>query len=58
MEEAKQAAAILGYNYGSSAWYQQSYRVFNKKYRPQIVLQKEDKKELGLVRRVIQGLFK
>ena len=56
VEESKQAALILGYNYGSSAWYEQSYKVFNKKYRPQNI-QRDKKRELGLVRRTIKGLF-
>jgi len=55
VDEAKKAAAILGYNYRSSAWYEQSYKVFNKKYRP--IKLREEKKELGLVRRVIKKLF-
>ena len=32
-DEAKAAAAILGYNYNSSEWYKQSYKVINKKYK-------------------------
>ena len=36
-EEAKQAAAILGYNYQSGEWYERSYKVFNKKKRKKIV---------------------
>ena len=31
-EEAKKYAVLLGYNYQSSKWYKESYRVFNKKY--------------------------
>ena len=31
-EEAKKYAILLGYNYQSSEWYKESYRVFNKKY--------------------------
>jgi len=31
-EESKKYANILGYNYLSSKWYKESYRVFNKKY--------------------------
>ena len=31
-EEAKKYAVLLGYNYQSSEWYKESYRVFNKKY--------------------------
>ena len=30
--EAKKYAVLLGYNYQSSEWYKESYRVFNKKY--------------------------
>ena len=32
-EEAKKFANILGYNYNSSEWYKQSYKIFNKKYQ-------------------------
>ena len=31
-EEAKKYAKILGYNYNSSEWFEQSYKVFNKNY--------------------------
>ena len=31
--EAKKYAVLLGYNYQSSDWYKESYRVFNKKYK-------------------------
>ena len=31
-KEAKKYANLLGYNYQSSAWYERSYRVFNKNY--------------------------
>jgi len=55
VDEGKKAAAILGYNYRSSAWYEQSYKVFNKEYRP--IKLREEKKELGLVRRTIKKLF-
>ena len=30
--EAKKYAKILGYNYNSSDWFKQSYKVFNKDY--------------------------
>jgi len=55
VEESKKAAAILGYNYRSSAWYEQTYKVFNKKYRPRVF--KKDKKELGLIRRTIKNIL-
>ena len=32
VEESKKYATLLGYNYLSSEWYKQSYRVFNKSY--------------------------
>ena len=31
--EAKKYAGLLGYNYNSSRWYEQSYILFNKKYK-------------------------
>jgi len=54
VEEAKQAAAILGYNYQSGKWYERSYKVFNKKYKTKKV---KKEKEMGLIRRKIKGLF-
>ena len=54
VEEAKQAASILGYNYQSSKWYERSYKVFNKKYKTKKV---KKEKEMGLIRRKIKGLF-
>ena len=54
IEEAKQAASILGYNYKSGDWYKRSYKVFNKKYKPRKI---KKKKEMGLIRRKIKGLF-
>ena len=54
IEEAKQAASILGYNYQSGDWYKRSYKVFNKKYKPKKI---KKKKEMGLIRRKIKGLF-
>ena len=30
--EAKKYANILGYNYNSSEWYEQSYKILNKNY--------------------------
>ena len=31
-EESKKYAKLLGYNYLSSLWYEESYKVFNKDY--------------------------
>ena len=54
VEESKKAAAILGYNYQSSEWYERSYKVFNKKYKTKKI---KKKKEMGLIRKKIKGLF-
>ena len=54
VEEAKQAAAILGYNYQSGTWYERSYKVFNKKYKTKKI---KKTKEMGLIRRKIKSLF-
>ena len=54
VEEAKQAAAILGYNYQSGEWYERSYKVFNKEYKTK---KTSKKKEMGLIRRKIKSLF-
>ena len=32
-DEAKKYAAVLGYNYQSSEWYDNSYKIFNKNYK-------------------------
>ena len=54
IEEAKQAASILGYNYQGGKWYERSYKVFNKKYK---LRKLKKQKELGLIRRKIKSLF-
>ena len=54
LEEAKQAAAILGYNYQSGEWYKKSYKVFNKKYEIKKI---EKDKKMGLIRKKIKSLF-
>ena len=32
-EESRKYASILGYNYNSSEWFKQSYKIFNKDYK-------------------------
>lgn len=54
IDEAKKAAIILGYNYQSSEWYEESYKIFNKKYTPKKI---EKDKELGFLRKKIKDLF-
>ena len=54
IDEAKQAASILGYNYRTGGWYKKSYKVFNKKYKSKKVV---EKKKDGLIRRKIKSIF-
>ena len=54
VEESKQAAAILGYNYQSGEWYEKSYKIFNKKYKIKKI---KKEKKMGLIRRKIKSLF-
>ena len=57
IDESKKYANTLGYNYQSSDWYKNSYKVFNKNYRDGIKeLQKDKKKKKGLIKR-FKGLF-
>ena len=52
--EARQAASILGYNYKAGEWYKESYKVFNKKYKPKKI---KKKKEIGFLKRKIKSLL-
>ena len=57
IDESKKYANTLGYNYQSSDWYKNSYKVFNKNYRDGVKeLQKDKKKKIGLIKR-FKGLF-
>ena len=56
-DESKRYANTLGYNYESSEWYKNSYRVFHKNYRDSIKeLKKDKRKKKGLIKR-LKGLF-
>ena len=54
--EAKKYAVLLGYNYQSSEWYKESYKVFNKKYIDPKQKIKKDKK--NIIIRKFKDLFK
>jgi outer membrane protein assembly factor BamD len=57
IDESKKYANTLGYNYQSSDWYKNSYKVFNTNYRDGIEeIQKDKKKKIGLIKR-FKGLF-
>ena len=49
-QEAQKYAAILGYNYNSSKWYEKSYSIFNKNYK--IEKMKKNKKENSILNKV------
>ena len=59
IDEAKKTANILGYNYNSSKWYENSYALLNKNYKSeQIKLKKKSEKdERGLVRKTIEKIL-
>ena len=59
IEEAEKTAKILGYNYNSSQWYENSYSLLNKDYKKQQKkLEKKSKKEDGgLVRKTIDKIL-
>ena len=53
--EAKAAAVVLGYNYNSSEWYAQSYKILNKSYKApkKVKIKKND----GLIKRTIKKIL-
>ncbi len=53
--EANKYASILGYNYNSSEWFKQSYKVLNKDYEViSKVSPEEEKKEKGVFEKIIK----
>ena len=44
-EESKKYAKTLGYNYQSSDWYKESFRVFNKDYKVKNIDKRDEPKE-------------
>ncbi len=51
IEESKKYANLLGYNYQSSEWYKESYKVFNKDYK-KISKRKNEKKKLSTLEKI------
>ena len=54
VDEAEKYANLLGYNYQSSEWYEQSYKIFNKDYK----ISYEIKKDKQSVFKRFKKLFK
>jgi outer membrane protein assembly factor BamD len=55
IDDAKAAASILGYNYNSSEWYEQSYKILNKSYK--LTKNSEIKNNDGLIKRTIKKIL-
>ena len=54
-KEAKKYAKILGYNYNSSQWFEQSYKILNKDYK--IKKEKiETKKDSGFLKKILKKI--
>ena len=53
-DEAKKYAKLLGYNYQSSEWYENSYSLFDKKYKK---IKKDKTKKKNTLKK-IKSLFK
>ena len=51
IEESKKYASLLGYNYQSSEWYKESYKVFNKDYK-KISKRKKEKNKLSTLDKI------
>ena len=54
--EAKKYASILGYNYNSSQWFEQSYKVLNKNYKIKKINNKKSKKEKNFLKKIIDKI--
>ncbi len=52
--EAKKYASILGYNYNSGKWFEQSYKILNKDYEK--VLKAKIKKEKNLFNKIFEAI--
>ena len=53
-DQSLKYASLLGYNYNSSEWYEETYKIFNKKYETTIP---ENKKEKSKILSKIRNLF-
>ena len=56
IDESKKYALLLGYNYKSSKWYEESYKIFNKNYNKKQKVKKRKKKFITLEK--IKSLLK
>jgi len=54
-EEAKKYTKLLGYNYLSSKWYKETYRIFNKNYESP--MEKKEKEKSNFIYRKFKSIF-
>tara|TARA_B100001248_G_scaffold259715_1_gene246283 strand:- start:4954 stop:5787 length:834 start_codon:yes stop_codon:yes gene_type:complete len=56
--EAKKYAKVLGYNYNSSKWFEESYKLFNKEYefKKENIDDKKTKKEKNFIKRILEKI--
>ena len=58
IDEAEKYAQLLGYNYGSSEWYENTYSLFNKNYKiKEKYISKETKKKNKKILKKFKSLF-
>ena len=57
LEESKKYAILLGYNYQSGEWYENSYRVFNKNYE-KLTKKKKENNNKSIIKRFTSILTK
>ena len=53
-KEAKKYATILGYNYNSSKWFEQSYKILNRDYK--LVENKKSKEDMSLIKKIFKKI--
>ena len=54
--EAKKFASILGYNYNSSEWFEQTYKILNKDYKitKKVDLAEKKSQDRGFFKKIIK----
>ena len=57
IDEADKYAKLLGYNYQSSKWYEQTYMIFDKKYKENRKKIKKDKKKNRSILKKFKSIF-
>ena len=55
-DEAKKYASILGYNYNSSKWFEQSYKILNKNYDVKKVNSQKLKKKDNFIKKILNKI--